>query len=54
MISLHEPVHPTNAAAETKGKEMAKARRTEHIIQDKSGHIQRKDSYGHDPYPPRG
>ena len=47
-------LHPTKAAAETKGKEMAKARRTEHIIQDKSGDIQRKDSYGHDPFPPRG
>jgi Uncharacterized protein conserved in bacteria (DUF2188) len=47
-------VHPTKAAAEAKGKEMAKARRTEHIIQDKSGQIQRKDSYGHDPFPPRG
>jgi len=33
---------------------MAKARKTEHVIQDKSGHIQRKDSYGNDPYPPRG
>jgi Uncharacterized protein conserved in bacteria (DUF2188) len=47
-------VHPTKAAAEAQGKEMAKARRTEHIIQDKSGQIQRKESYGHDPYPPKG
>jgi uncharacterized protein DUF2188 len=47
-------VHPTKAAAEAKGKEMAKARRTEHIIQDKAGQIQRKDSYGPDPYPPKG
>jgi hypothetical protein len=47
-------VHPTKAAAEAKGKAMAKARHTEHVVQDKSGQIQRKDSYGHDPFPPRG
>jgi hypothetical protein len=47
-------IHPTKAAAEIKGTEMAKARRTEHIIRDKSGEIQRKESYGHDPHPPKG
>jgi Uncharacterized protein conserved in bacteria (DUF2188) len=46
-------IHPTEAAAEMKGKEMAKACRTELIIQGKSGQIQRKDSYGHDPIRPR-
>jgi hypothetical protein len=42
-------VHPTKAAAEAKGREMAMARKTEHVIQDRSGKIQRRNSYGNDP-----
>jgi hypothetical protein len=42
-------IHVSKSAAEAQGKQMAKARRTEHIVQDKSGQIQRKDSYGNDP-----
>ena len=47
-------VHITKTAAEARGRQMAMARRTEHIIQDTAGQIQRKDSYGNDPYPPSG
>jgi hypothetical protein len=42
-------VHLTKAAAEAKGREMAMARKTEHVIQDRDGKIQRRNSYGNDP-----
>jgi hypothetical protein len=42
-------VHSTKAAAEAKGREMAMARKTEHVIQDRDGRIQRRNSYGNDP-----
>lgn len=35
-------VHQTKAAAEEKGRDMARARRVEHIIQDRDGKIQRR------------
>jgi hypothetical protein len=45
---------PTKAEAEAKGREMAKARETEHVIQNKDGEIHKRNSYGNDPFPPRG
>ena len=44
----------TKAEAETKGREMAKSRKTEHVIQNKDGEIHKRNSYGNDPYPPQG
>lgn len=46
--------HDTKAAAEAAGRERAKAERTEHIIHNKDGQIGSRNSYGNDPYPPKG
>jgi Uncharacterized protein conserved in bacteria (DUF2188) len=47
-------VAPTKAEAQAKGREMAIERKTEHKIQNKEGRITERNSYGHDPFPPRG
>jgi hypothetical protein len=47
-------VAPTKAAAQSRGRDMARERQTEHKIQDKQGRISERNSYGKDPYPPRG
>jgi Uncharacterized protein conserved in bacteria (DUF2188) len=47
-------VSPTKAEAQAKGREMAIERKTEHKIQDRHGRITERNSYGHDPFPPRG
>ena len=47
-------VSPTKAPAQAKGRDMAKKLQTEHKIQDKKGRISERQSYGNDPYPPRG
>jgi hypothetical protein len=44
----------TKAAAQAKGREMAIARKTEHKIQNQNGQIRERNSYGNDPFPPRG
>jgi Uncharacterized protein conserved in bacteria (DUF2188) len=45
---------PTKAEAQAKGREMAIERHTEHKIQNKEGQITERNSYGRDPYPPKG
>ena len=47
-------VAPTKAVAQAKGREMAKERATEHKIQNQKGRITERNSYGNDPYPPKG
>jgi hypothetical protein len=47
-------VSPTKAPARAEGRDMAKKLQTEHKIQDKRGRITERNSYGNDPYPPRG
>jgi hypothetical protein len=47
-------VEPTKAGAQAKGREMAIERKTEHKIQNKEGRITERNSYGNDPFPPRG
>ena len=47
-------VSATKAEAQVKGREMAIGRKTEHKIQNKEGRITERNSYGNDPYPPRG
>ena len=47
-------VESTKAAARAKGREMAIERKTEHKIQNKEGRITERNSYGNDPFPPRG
>jgi hypothetical protein len=47
-------VSPTKAEAQVKGREMAIARKAEHKIQNQKGQITERNSYGNDPFPPRG
>lgn len=47
-------VAPTKVQAQAKGREMAKERKTEHKIQNQKGQITERNSYGGDPYPPKG
>lgn len=47
-------ISPTKAQAEAKGRDMAIDRKTEHKIQNRNGRIAERNSYGNDPFPPRG
>ncbi|OLL11909.1 hypothetical protein BKH17_08495 [Actinomyces oris] len=44
----------TKAEAQAKGREMAQKLRSEHIIKKRDGTIGERNSYGNDPYPPKG
>lgn len=47
-------VHGTKAEAEAAGRRQAKRERTELIVKRSDGTIERRDSFGNDPFPPRG
>jgi len=47
-------LYDTKAAAVAAGRELAIARRTEHVIHNENGTISGRNSYGNDPYPPPG
>lgn len=36
------------------GRSLARGNRSEHIIHGRDGRIRQRDSYGSDPFPPRG
>lgn len=44
----------TKAEAQAKGREMAQKLHSEHIIKKRDGTIGERNSYGNDPYPPKG
>lgn len=44
----------TKSEAESIAREIAKNQKSELFIHGKDGKIQRRDSFGNDPYPPRG
>ncbi len=46
--------HDTKADAQAKGRQMAQDRHVEHIIKNMDGTISGRNSYGNDPYPPKG
>jgi Uncharacterized protein conserved in bacteria (DUF2188) len=46
--------HVTKQEAVAAGREAARARRTEHVIHNVDGTIAERNSYGNDPFPPRG
>lgn len=46
-------VHDTKADALKQGTEQAKAEKTELVIKKQDGTIQNKNSFGHDPNPPK-
>jgi hypothetical protein len=47
-------VFPTKDRAEQAGRDTAKRERVEHVIHRRDGKIGEKNSYGNDPYPPKG
>ena len=46
--------HDTKEEAVTEGREIARARGAEHVIHGVDGAVDERNSYGKDPYPPRG
>lgn len=44
----------TKAEQQAVGRDVAKARGVEHTIRNADGTISEKNSYGHDPHPPKG
>jgi Uncharacterized protein conserved in bacteria (DUF2188) len=46
--------HATKERAVEVGREAAQARRTEHVIHNMDGTIAERNSYGNDPFPPKG
>ena len=47
-------VYPTKKEAQQAGRATAKREGTEHLIHKRDGTIGERNSYGNDPYPPRG
>ena len=47
-------VHRTQKEAEKKGRQTARNDKTEFLLHNKQGQVRERDSYGPDPYPPRG
>lgn len=47
-------VHPTQREAEQAGRDRARRDHVEILIHGEDGRIRERDSYGHDPYPPKG
>ncbi|MBI3115474.1 MAG: DUF2188 domain-containing protein [Candidatus Kerfeldbacteria bacterium] len=45
--------HRTQAAADRRARALARRDRVELVIHDRHGRIRNKDSFGHDPFPPR-
>ncbi|WP_076983813.1 DUF2188 domain-containing protein [Bacillus amyloliquefaciens] len=47
-------VHDTQKDAINAGRDIARNQKSELVIHGKNGKICQKDSYGNDPYPPKG
>ena len=47
-------IHPTQSDAERAAREIAINQQSEVVIHRPDGRIRDKNSYGHDPYPPKG
>jgi hypothetical protein len=46
--------HPTQAAAEAAARAIAQRQQSEVLIHGRDGRIRERNSYGNDPYPPKG
>lgn len=46
--------HRTKENALDRGEQIAEQKHVEHFIHGKDGKIQERNSYGNDPFPPRG
>lgn len=47
-------IYPTKAAAQAAGRKTAINQKAEHVIHNMDGKIGPHNSYGNDPYPPKG
>ena len=47
-------LHRTQTEATKVAKSIAINQKSELLVHDEKGHISRRDSYGNDPYPPKG
>lgn len=47
-------VHPTQAIAAEAARNIARNQTTELFIHGRNGRIRERDSFGHDPHPPKG
>ena len=47
-------LHDTQAEAEAAGRATARREQVEFYLHGRDGRIRERDSYGNDPYPPRG
>ena len=47
-------VHATQAAATAEARSIAQNQQSELLIHGRNGQIRERDSYGHDPFPPKG
>lgn len=47
-------IYPTKAEAQAAGRQTAINQHAEHIIHNEDGKIGSRNSYGHDPHPPKG
>ena len=47
-------VFARKADAQAAGRQTAARERTEHLIHNKDGSVASRNSYGNDPYPPKG
>lgn len=45
---------PSQTEAIRAGRELARGNRSESIVHGRDGRIRQRDSYGRDPFPPRG
>ena len=48
-----DSLHERKAEAVARGREVAKNKHTDLVIKNQDGRIADRDSYGHDPFPPR-
>jgi hypothetical protein len=47
-------IHPTQGGAIDAAREIARNQRSELLIHGENGRIRERDSYGKDPFPPKG
>ena len=47
-------VHDTQAEATERAREIARREKSELLVHGRDGEIRSRDSFGHDPFPPKG
>jgi hypothetical protein len=47
-------IHQTQAEAAAQARDIAQNQHSEVLIHGRNGQIRERDSYGHDPFPPKG